>query len=233
VDRFTRKELKTDRFAAEVGHTMEFLGRHRRQATLIGGIALGILLVGVGTYFYQQRQHLVRQRELRTALRTHQAGVGPGGSPFLVSFETQQEKDEAVDRHFHDLVSNYPGSDEAIIATYYLGVVVSDKGRPEEAEKYLKQVVESDNEAYASQAALALAGVYQGQGRTEEAEKLLRKLMENPTILVSKEQATLALARLVAPDKPKEARELLEPLRTERGAVSRAALTALGEFAQQ
>jgi hypothetical protein len=37
---------------------------------------------------------------------------------------------------------------------------------------------------------------------------------------------------LIAKDKPDEARKLLEPLRTEpRAAVSRAALTALGEIA--
>ena len=46
-----------------------------------------------------------------------------------------------------------------------------------------------------------------------EAEKLLRSLIDDPTILVSKEQATIALAKVVAKKNPAEARKLLEPLR--------------------
>ena len=45
--------------------------------------------------------------------------------------------------------------------------------------------------------------------------------------------AQIALARWIGQDDPDEARKLLEPLRTEHSAVSRAALTALGELPQQ
>jgi len=58
-------------------------------------------------------------------------------------------------------------------------------------------------------------------------------LIDDPTILVSKEQATIALAKVLAKKNPAEARKLLEPLRAERGPVSRAALTALGEMSAQ
>jgi len=57
---------------------------------------------------------------------------------------------------------------------------------------------------------------------------MLRGLIQNPTILVSKEQATLALARLLAASRPAEARKLLEPLvKEKRQAVSRNAETLL------
>ncbi len=69
--------------------------------------------------------------------------------------------------------------------------------------------------------------------RQADAEKLLRSLIDDPTILVSKEQATIALAKVLAKKNPAEARKLLEPLRAERGPVSRAALTALGEMSAQ
>jgi hypothetical protein len=54
--------------------------------------------------------------------------------------------------------------------------------------------------------------------------------MDDPTVLVSKEEATITLARLLAKSNPVEARKLLEPLRAERGPVSRAAITLLGEI---
>ena len=55
----------------------------------------------------------------------------------------------------------------------------------------------------------------------------LLKQIAKPTVLVSKEHATIVLARLLAPSRPAEARKLLEPLRTARSVISRAALTAL------
>ncbi|HVP00217.1 MAG TPA: hypothetical protein VMT15_19235, partial [Bryobacteraceae bacterium] len=60
-----------------------------------------------------------------------------------------------------------------------------------------------------------------------------RDLMDHPTEFVSKEQATISLARFLAPKKPAEARKLLEPLRTQPGAVSQVALTLIGELPPQ
>jgi len=58
--------------------------------------------------------------------------------------------------------------------------------------------------------------------------------MAHPTIFVSKEQAAIALARGIAPSKPAEARKLLEPLRTQPGAISQAAISTYAElFGQQ
>lgn len=230
MDRLTRKELKTDRFALEVGHTVEYIGRHRRQAMIIGGIALVMILLGVGTYFYRQRQHNIRQAELRDALRIYEAAVGPGSSDFIVTFPTQEEKAKAVTKALTRLASQHPGTDEGSIARYYLGVLANNEGSLAEARKTFEEVGESGNKAYASVARLSLAQLYQAQGKTAEAEKLLRSLMEEPTILVSKEQATIALGGLLAASRPEEARKLLEPLRTERSAVSRSAISVLSEI---
>jgi hypothetical protein len=72
------------------------------------------------------------------------------------------------------------------------------------------------------------------EGRADQAEKVLRFLMDNPTPLVSKEQATLELARVIAKNRPNEAKRLLEPLRTSRvSAVSQAAITLYGELGLQ
>ena len=65
-----------------------------------------------------------------------------------------------------------------------------------------------------------------------DAEKLLRDLVKNPTTLVSKEEASIELAAVLSKTNPTEARKVLEPLRIGRSAVSRAAVTMLGNLPQ-
>jgi hypothetical protein len=76
---------------------------------------------------------------------------------------------------------------------------------------------------------MALAEVYFSTGRIGDGEKLLRDLMAHPTAFVSREEATIALARGLERTRPQEARKLLEPLRTSRTAISQVAIGALGE----
>ncbi len=48
---------------------------------------------------------------------------------------------------------------------------------------------------------------------------MLRSLMDNPTVFVSKDEATIVLAKMLAPSKPAESRKLLDPLRAKPGAA--------------
>jgi tetratricopeptide (TPR) repeat protein len=231
VDRLTRKGLKQDKFAQEVGHTVEFLGEHRKQLILYGGIGLVVLAMTVGIFYYRSRQHANRQRELSAAMTIMNAPIGPTAVPGYLTFTTTDLRTRAAAVALGKLATGSAGSDEGTIARYYLGTIAVGQGRLDEAVKQLSDAAGSGNQAYASQAKLALADVYRAQGRTADAEKLLRDLMDNPTMLVSKEEAAIALARLLASSKPDEARKLLEPLRSAPGAVGRAATTAYTELA--
>jgi hypothetical protein len=222
--------LKHDRFVEQVGHTVEYATEHRQQFIRYGSIALAVLVVALGVYWYMRYSATQRQEALREAIHIQEGQVGQQETPYFVTYKTEEEKQKAVQKAWNDLANRYPGSDEANIAHYYLGVNAADRGSLQEAEKHLKQVADSGEEAYSSQAKLSLAQVYQATGRTAEAEKMLRSLINDPTVLVSKEQATIALANLLAKTNPAEARKLLEPLRGERGAVSRAAITLLSEI---
>ncbi len=230
MDRLTRKELKTDKFALEVGHTVEYVGEHKKQVVLYAGIAVAVLVIAFVVYWYRGRQHDERQAALYQAMRVQDAAVGQSGTDFVVTFPTQEAKNKAVAEAMSSVVSKYPGSEEAAIAQHYLGVNAADQGKLDEAEKAWKQAAESGRKPYSSLSQFSLAELYESQGKRGEAEKLLRAIIDNPTILVTKEQATIALARLIAKTNPAEARKLLEPLRTERSAVSRAAISALSEL---
>jgi predicted negative regulator of RcsB-dependent stress response len=230
VDRAQRRELKHDKFVERVGYSVEYASEHREQFLKWGGAALAVIIIAAGVYYWMQHQERVRQQELGKAMDIQSAQIGTGGNAFITTFPTQEAKDKALEAALKDLANKYPGKREGVIGRYMLGVTYADRGNLAEAEKYLKEAAESGEEAYASQAKFSLAQLYMSTDRPAEAEKLLRPLIANPTIFVSKEQATVALAKALAKSKPDEARKLLEPLRTERGPVSRAAITALGEI---
>ena len=234
MDRLTRKELKSDRFALEVQHSVEYVSEHRKQLVRWGGIAVVVALVVLAVFLYRSHQHTVRQAALRSAMVIQQAQVGPAPNEYTVAFPTADERVKAVIKAMSDVATRYSGTDEGYIAEFYLGTTAADTGNTGEAQRRFKLVVDNSGEPYASLARLSLAQLYGSQGKLADAEALIRYDLDHPTILVSKEEATIALARLWESTKPQEARKLLEPLRASpRSAVSRAALTALSEIPQK
>jgi predicted negative regulator of RcsB-dependent stress response len=187
-----------------------------------------VLAAVLGFFAYRRHQQGVRHDALTAAIEIQQAAVGPAPNEFVRAFPTEQAKNEAATKAFADLAAQYSGSDEAAVAEYYLGSIAADQGKNAEAEKWLKDVVDSGNSNYASLAKLTLADVYKAEGKLSDGESLLKSLIAKPTDFVSKEQATIALAELIATSNPAEARKLLEPLRTDRSAISRTAVSKLG-----
>ncbi len=228
MDRLTRKGLKTDRFAVEVGHTVDFLTEHRTQVTRYGIAAGVVLLVVIGIFLYNRHQARARRDALEAAMRIQAAQIGASGAENAPSFPTRAQRDQAATKAFTELASRHSGSQQAGVARYYLATIAADQGRLADAEKLLREVIASRQEPAASLAVLALAEALAGQGKLPEAEKMLRAVMEKPTLFLSREQAAIELAGLLAPTQPDQARKLLEPLRTSpRGAVSRTALSHL------
>src|SRR5690242_14949010 len=91
VDRLTRKDLKTDKFALEVGNTWEFLTEHRDQALRYGIVAVAIIIAAGGYYFYSKYRAGAREVALEQALRVDDATVGAQPQPPLMNFPTAEE----------------------------------------------------------------------------------------------------------------------------------------------
>jgi predicted negative regulator of RcsB-dependent stress response len=231
VDRQLKKVVKNDEFKQQVWHSIDFVKHHTDDAKKYGAIALAVLLVAGGTYWFIHHQADVREEALAAALKIDDATVGSNVQAANLHFNTQQEKDQATQKAFGEVAAKYHGTIEGAIATLNLGQAAVDRGDLPGGEKYLKDMVDSAPSAYSSQAALALAQLYAIEGKTADAEKVLNNLIKNPTVTVSKEEAQLALAKVKAKTDPDGARKILESLRTERSAISRAAMTALGELA--
>jgi len=232
VNRLTRKQLKGDKFAQEVGATVSWVDHNKDLLIRYGAIALVVVLLGGGIYFFVRHRSEVREEALSQALRIDLATVAaPQPAPGTLNYATQQEKDKARVKAFTDLSVEYHGSQEGSIAEMYMASDAADKGDLINAERLYKDVVDSAPKDFAAMARLSLAQVYAAENKTDEAEKLLRYAVAHPTMTVSKEEASIHLAKLIGCSQPDEARKILDPLRMVRTSVSRAAVTTLGELA--
>ena len=231
--RITRKELKSDKFALEVEHTVSFFEEHRKEIIRYGAIALAAVALVLAFFTYQRHQRSAREQALARAIQLQEAPVGPANPNVAVTFPTQDAKDQATVKAFSGLVTQYSGSAEGEIAQYYLGAIQADQGKLADAEKTFKAVAQNASENYASLAKLSLAQVYYAEGKDADGEALLRDLMAHPTMFVSKEQAIVSLARSVMVKNPAEARKLLDPLKTQGGPVGQMVLTLWGQLPPQ
>lgn len=219
--RITRKELKSDKFAEDVGLTVTFFEEHQKDVVRYGGIGLGVIVLIAGFFLYRSHEHTARQQALAAAIRVQETPVATVAvNPSIQTFPTQAAKNQAALKAFSDLKSKYSGSEEAQIAEYYMGNVYADQGNLIEAEKSFLDLSDHGDKDYASLGKLSLADIYFADGRAAQGEKLLRDLMDNPTIFVSKDQAAIALARNLTGKNNAEARKLLAPIKDGRSQVA-------------
>jgi Tetratricopeptide repeat-like domain len=230
VARISRKELKTDKFALEVGHTVTFFEEHQQDLIRYGGIGLAVVALIIGYSIYSRHEHTVREVALSHAIEVQEAPVGGVSGNGGLSFPDQPAKDKEATKVFSDLKNKYSGSMEGEVAQYYLGSILADQGNLAQAEKSFQEAAQKGNAQYSSLAKLSLAQLYFSDGRDAQGESTLRDLMAHPTVFVSSDQATIMLAKYLAIKKPAEAKKLLDPLRSKPGSVGQVALTILGEM---
>lgn len=234
MDRLTRKEMKSDKFALEVQHSVEFVSEHRQQLIRWGIPAVVVLVLAVSFYFYRNHMRDVREEALRGALQIQNANVGPAPNAETLAFPTAEARNQAVIKAWTDLAKKYDGTQEGYMAHYYLGTTASDNGNVAEAAKQFRTVADGASAPYASMAKVALAQILAADGKLPDGERLLQSVIDHPTVLVSKEAATLVLVDLIKNTDPAKAKKLLEPLRTStRSAVSKAAINEYGEISQK
>ena len=230
--RITRKELKTDKFALEVGQTVSFFEEHQKEIVRYGAIALGVAALIIAFNVYSRHQHAAREEALSKAIQLQEAPIGPPNPSGGLTFPTQDAKDQATLQAFGALAAQYSGTAEGEVAEYYRASVLADQGKMANAEKGFLEVSQKGDEKYASLAKLSLAQIYFSDGRDADGEKLLRDLIAHPTMFVSKDQATITLARFLMMKKPAEARKLLDPLKTQNSPAGQIALSIYSQIPQ-
>ncbi len=234
MDKLDRKDLKHDHFVEEVQHMVDVASVNKGRVQMIGGVVIAALLLGFGGYFYMDRLQTERQLALMEAIKIQEGVVVVPGNQApagVKGFPSEAAKNEAASKGFSNVALKYAGKDEGEIARYYLGVLSADQGKIDEAIKNFQQVSSNASSNYASLAKFSLSQLFAQQGKIADAEKLLKELENAPTMMVSKEQAQIEHARIIAKTKPEEAKKILDPLRTsDRPLVSRSALSASSEL---
>jgi len=229
MDKALRKELKTDDLAVATGHALEYVAEHKTDYTRYGIIAAVVLLAIAAGVWYFQNQAENRRLALSEVLAIREGTIGAEPVNGAVkAYATEADKEKAFDEATGRLITQYSGSEEAAIAEYYRGVAKGDKGDLAAARKAFEAVANSST-GFAYMGKYSLAGLHMAEGRPADAAKLLREVVAKPSPLVSKDQATLDLARALKDSDPAEARKLLEPLRGGRGSVARTAVQLLAE----
>ncbi len=232
MNKITRKEMKSDKFAEEVFDIWDWIGDHRAEATRYGAIALAVIVVAAAIYGYTRYQAGARQDALTEAQRISNASVGAVTSdPTAAHYDSQAQKDQAVQKAYGEVAAKYSGSEEGAVAALFLAGQSVDRGNLADAEKRYRMVVDDAPKDYAAIGRLALGQVLVAEGKNDDAVKVLRQAVDNPTTTVSKEEASIALAGVLVTTNPAEAKKLLDPLRVSpRGAVGRAAQVAYAKL---
>jgi len=229
----TRKELKQDKFAVEVAHGVDYFAGHRKNFMLYGGIALAVVVIVAGVFYYRNQQVTVRNQELGEAITLANAPVGPAPPNGAPGFATEQAKAAGVTKAYQKVMSDYSGSQEAYVAEYMLASQSADAGKLDDASKKYQDVADHAEAGYASLAKLALAQIDESTNHAADAEKLFKDLMDHPTVLVSKAQATISYARAIGASRPDEARKLLTGLMSPPSEISPIASAALESLPQK
>jgi hypothetical protein len=225
----TRHELKDqvqhDQFTDTVSGALNYAAVHRQQVIRWAIIAVVVLAVVGGIWWYESYQDSQRQLDLEAALEVADTPVAAANAadPSIKTFPTQDAKTKASMKALSDVVAKDGGTRQGLTAQYYLGTLKAQNGDGHGAEADLNTVANSRNEC-APLAKIALAQLYAGEKKSAQAQGLLRDLINKPSELVSKAQATILLAHLEETTNPQDSRKLLNSLKAEKPdpAVSRA-----------
>ena len=92
MDSKLRHQLKTDRFAVEVEHSIEYVAGHTKQ--VVQWAALGVVAIAVagGVWWWMSSQHSARQLQLARAIEAVEAPVSAQPTPGVLAFKTEDER---------------------------------------------------------------------------------------------------------------------------------------------
>ena len=203
----TRRQLKQDKFSRttiQLAEQSVHWSVEHKSKLIAGALVLAaIAAIVLGAWYYVERQDDKASVDFGKAVQMLGAPVRPAGMPAQPEFPSYASaKERAADAHkqFQSIIDNYPHSNAAKFARYFLGVTSADLGDYAAAERYLKEAASSrkywvlPDKNLSSLARLALASVYVNNGRTKDAIEIYKDLAQNPTDTVAKTTAEMGLA---------------------------------------
>ncbi len=208
--RYTRHELKQDKFAATAAEAVHEVVEHRSGIIRIVAILVVVGLLAGGIAWYVNSRGEQATDALGRALVIYNAPVLPPGTSkpeSVTTFNTDQERLIAAKNAFYAISDQYGWTESGQYARYLAGLTERELGNYKVAEDQLRALSNSRHKELAALAKYALASVYRDEKRDTDAINLLQTLIDKPTVSVPKPNAQFALADIYIsehqPDKAK------------------------------
>ena len=230
--RLRRKDLKRDRFVEEVTQQVAFFAVHRKRF-IGGGIAVVVLIVAAVSYSaYARGRHAASQAALQEAVDYYHGVVTDEDLPGVKTFTSESERIDAVTKALDAIALDYSGTIAAGGAAFYSGLLDRDEGNVAEARSHFEQALNGKGSEYPGLARLALGGLLLAEGDSEGARKHFQWVVEHPSRTVSKDRASIEVARTLIENDPQQAREILDAIQAENGPASSLAATLMETIAE-
>lgn len=208
--RYTRHDLKQDKFAASAAEAVSEVVEHRSGIVKIVAVVVVLALLGGGIYFYMSSREEQATNALGQALVTYNAPVVPPGTQkegSMTTFNSEQERLIASKNAFYTISDQYGWTGSGQYARYLAGLTEKELGNYKVAEDQLRALSNTRRRELAALAKYALASVYRDENRDQDAINLLQTLIEKPSVSMPKANAQFALADIYVsehqPDKAK------------------------------
>ena len=218
--KISRKDLKHERYAEEVGQSVLFVSSHRKQ--LFFGIAgIIFLVVGLLTWAgYRSTNREEARYALKKGIDLYHGKVDTEQVIGAISFPTTIARFRDTREQLDRVIVNYPGGEEEIGAVYYLALLDLEQKKNGEAKTRLEGIVNRGIGEYTALARLVLADLYAREKEYEQASRHYKYLIDNPTRVVPKYRSQLAWASLLVETDPAMAESLLDELQVTSGRTS-------------
>lgn len=226
--RYTRHQLKEDKFAEAAEETVHWAVAHRQKLVVAGIVVAVAVVLAAGFYFYRQQREHRASLVLAKALRVYRAPLRPANAPVAptyLTFASAAERAKAAQKEFQGLVDSYPRTRTAGIANFFLAASTAEAGDTAAAEKRFQEIA-GGRDDLAGMAKYALAALYRGNDRDADAIKLYKELIDKPVASVPKVTVQLELAQIYEKTDPGEARRLYEQIRKDEPNSIAASLAA-------
>jgi len=227
--RYSRQELKQDRFQETAAGAVHWSVEHRDKLTGLIIAAIVVAAIVAGAFWYNTYRGEQASTALGQAMQLNSAPVVPKGSvgPQVVSFTTSQERSIAAKNAFYEVSSKYGSTKAGKYARYMAGICEQDLGNTKVAEENFKAVADNRDANVSNLAGFALASLYRNTNRESDAVNVYKDLIEHPSDSVPKTTAQFELAEVYSAKQPDEAKKLYAQIQKDN------AKSVAGEIAGQ
>ena len=127
--RISRKQLKKDRFAEEVGHQVSYIREHRTKVTVLAVVVIVAVVGGSGFYRYRQQQAAAARRVFQESMNVFHGVVSLDEKEGQVTFATTIEKEIRTTQALQQVIDEYSGRFEGHMARLYKAMFDLELGK--------------------------------------------------------------------------------------------------------